>query len=186
MHMTDRNLRILVDMDDTITTLLEPWVWRLNDKYGLCVSADSVAEWDVSRFFPTLTRDQVYEVLSEKELWERVSPILYANDVLYEWRARGHEVFVVTSAWYNTIELKWECLKKYFPFIKWSDVIVTSHKQLIDGDVLIDDGPHNLIGGEYHKILFNAPHNRSFYETAHGMHRCVSWAEVFKVVSSLY
>ena len=27
---------------------------------------------------------------------------------------------------------------------------------------MIDDGIHNLIGGEYKKILFDAPYNRSF------------------------
>lgn len=182
--MENKKLKILVDMDDTITTLLGPWVWRLNEKYGLDVQESSVVEWDVSKFFPTLTRNQVYEVLSERELWKMVTPILYANDVLYSWRAMGHEVYVVTSAWYNTIELKWECLKKFFPFLKWSDVIVASHKQMIDGDVLIDDGPHNLVGGNYRKILFDAPHNWSFDETAHGIQRCVSWAEVFKEVSS--
>ena len=43
----------------------------------------------------------------------------------------------------NLIQSCFDCL------LTWDQVIVTSRKQLIRGDVLIDDGIHNLEGGQY-------------------------------------
>lgn len=37
---------------------------------------------------------------------------------------------------------------------------------MINGDVLVDDAPHNLVGGRYKKILFDKPWNRSFNESS--------------------
>lgn len=37
-----------------------------------------------------------------------------------------------------------DLLFRWFPFITWDQVIITSRKQFIKGDVLIDDGIHNL------------------------------------------
>ncbi len=49
------------------------------------------------------------------------------------------------------------------------------NKQLVKGDILIDDNPHNLVGGEYIPILFDRPHN---HDKAHGITRAQTWEEV--------
>ena len=92
--------------------------------------------------------------------------------------AEGHEIYVVTATHYKTLRAKMErVLFRYFPFLDWSHVIITENKHLIRGDVLIDDGPHNLTGGTYRKILFEAGHNLSFDEKSVGAVRVRSWEE---------
>lgn len=76
-------------------------------------------------------------------------------------------------------------LFKYFPFLTWNDVIITSHKQLVNGDVLIDDGIHNLEGGNYFKILMTAQHNKKYDAEANGMLRVGTWAEVYTAITAL-
>jgi 5'(3')-deoxyribonucleotidase len=78
-----------------------------------------------------------------------------------------------------------DLLFRWFPFISWDQVIITKRKQLIKGDVLIDDGIHNLEGGDYVKILMTAPHNRSYDAEGNGMIRVSSWKEIEKVISEL-
>ena len=78
-----------------------------------------------------------------------------------------------------------EVLFRYFPFLTWDQVIVTTRKQLIRGDVLIDDGIHNLEGGNYRKILFTAPHNRYYDAAAHDMIRVNSWEEIVPVIDAM-
>lgn len=51
---------------------------------------------------------------------------------------------------------------KYFPFLSWKNVIITSSKKMIKGDVLIDDGIHNLLDGDYKKILMTAVRDQRF------------------------
>ena len=64
-------------------------------------------------------------------------------------------------------------------------MIITSRKQLIRGDVLIDDGIHNLEGGDYAKILVTAPHNIDYDAEANGMIRVKDWDEILSAVEML-
>lgn len=61
-------MTILIDMDDTIESLLKAWVSGVNRKYGRSVSYEDVDSWDVSAAFPGLTHEQVYAVPLEKGL----------------------------------------------------------------------------------------------------------------------
>lgn len=100
--------------------------------------------------------------------------------------ADGHTVLIVTTSNYQTLAAKMEqVLFHYFPFLTWNDVIITAHKQLIKGDVLIDDGIHNLEGGDYFKILMTAPHNRCYDADKNRMYRVTSWSETYSVIQAL-
>lgn len=177
---------ILVDMDDTIEQLLRAWLKSVNNKYGTSVEYDDVTEWDVSAPFPTLTREQVYSVIDEPGFWGTVEPIPDAPEVLKRLMDVGHEVYIVTATQYKSLAEKMDdLLFKYFPFITWDHVIITSHKQMIRGDVLIDDGVHNLEGGEYRKILIESSSNKNYDAEANGMIRVRSWLEIERVIEEI-
>ena len=55
----------------------------------------------------------------------------------------------------------------------------------VRGDVLIDDGIHNLEGGNYRTILFTAPHNRFYDAEANGMIRVHTWEEVVRIIDDM-
>ena len=78
-----------------------------------------------------------------------------------------------------------ELLFRRFPFLSWNQLIITSRKQMIRGDVLIDDGVHNHLGGDYKKILVTAGHNRSYDAEANGMIRVRNWTEILDVIEKL-
>lgn len=69
-----------------------------------------------------------------------------------------------------------------FPFLDTNHIIIAHNKQMVRGDVLIDDGPHNLVNGQYFRILFDAPHNRGFNEKKYGMYRAVGWEQVYQLI----
>lgn len=71
-------------------------------------------------------------------------------------------------------------IETYFPFIDAAHFITCTHKQLIRGDILVDDGPHNF-GGSYIPILFDAVHNRN-YKTKYRAH---NWQEVYNIIQQL-
>ena len=177
---------ILVDMDDTIELLVKAWVAGVNEKYGRSVPVDEVRSWDVSAAFPGLTRQQVYDVPFQPGFWKTVEPMEGAAEALQRMIAAGHEVFIVTATPYEVMfEKMSEVLFRYFPFLTLDQVIVTSRKQLIRGDVLIDDGIHNLEGGQYRKILMTAHHNLYYDAEANGMVRVRTWEEVEQVIAQM-
>lgn len=177
---------ILIDMDDTIENLSIEWVKYINRLYGTDVDPYSLRDFNVSLAFPTLTYEQVYGITLEEELWKYVRPIDGAVHYVKKLIDDGHRVYIVTSTEYESIRYKMEhVLFKYFPYLTWKDVIITANKQLIKGDVLVDDGIHNLVGGDYEKILFTAPHNCEYDAEANGMTRVNTWAEVYETINTL-
>lgn len=179
-------MRILVDMDDTIEYLVKAWIHNVNIKYNKTVEYEEVLYWDVSKVYPDLTRDQVYETLTVPGFWKTVEPVPGAADALQKFMREGHEVFIVTSTPYSSIPEKMhDLLFRHFPFLSWEQVIITSKKQLLQGDVLIDDGVHNMIGGKYLKILMTAPHNRDYSAEENGMIRVHNWLEIEHIIDAV-
>lgn len=176
-------MTILVDMDDVLEDLSGAWIDFLNSEYGTEVDKNAPKEWDMGKSFPDLTKAQVYAPLYDPDFWRTVKPIDGAAKTLERLIHEGYEVFVVTASNYSTLQTKMEdVLFRYFPFLDWSNVIVASNKQMIRGDILVDDAPHNLLDGDYIKILMDAPHNRSFDAGMYGVYRAHSWAEIYRII----
>ena len=179
-------MTILVDMDDTIEQLLSAWLRAANEKYGRNVAFGDSTSWDVSAAYPGLTHEQIYEIPLQPGFWKTVEPIPGAAEALQRFIAAGHKVFIVTATPYESVTEKMrDLLFRWFPFLTWDQVIITSNKQMIRGDVLIDDGVHNLVGGDYAKILVTAPYNKDFDAEANGMIRVNNWAEIEETVQKL-
>lgn len=181
-----RKLTILVDMDDTIENLIGTWVEYLNERFGTSVSHEDITEWDMTKAFPSLTKAEVFSPIFENDFWKRVPPIDGAAEALQKLIEEGHRVIIVTASAYQTLAVKMDdVLFRYFPFLSWDNVIITSQKQLIRGDVLVDDGIHNLEGGKYYKILVDGPHNRYYDAKANGMFRATSWKQIYEVIEDI-
>ena len=179
-------MTILIDMDDTMEQLLQAWLECVNTRYGRNVAYTDIQDWDITKAYPGLTREQVYGVVLENDFWKTVKPMPHAQEVIQYFMEQGHQVLIVTASSYESLYGKMAYhLFHHFPFLSWDQVIITSRKQLIRGDVLIDDGPHNLEGGSYHKILVSCPHNRGYDEKAQGMLRVDNWLEIREAVDRL-
>ena len=178
-----KQLTILVDMDDVLEHLVPAWIAWLNERHGTSVKEEDMVEWELEKVFPMLTHSQVWEPLEYAEFWDTVRPVKDAAKTVYQLMADGHEVYVVTHAPLYTIVPKIErVLFRYFPFIDMRHVIFARNKQMIRGDILIDDGPHNLIDSNYISILMDRPHNRNFDNKSFHIIRVHNWQEIYELV----
>ena len=179
-------MTILVDMDDTIELLLEALVERANERFHRNATVDDVTDWSIVCAFPGIAKRQILDFMREPDFWDGVKPMPGAAEGLKHFMDEGHRVYIVTATESEHVAVKMEkVLFRYFPFLTWDQVIITSRKQMIRGDVLIDDGIHNLEGGEYRKILFTAPYNRDYDAEANGMIRVHSWAEIVEIIDRM-
>lgn len=177
-------MTILVDMDDTIENLSVVWVDYLNKKYGTSVRYEDVKSYDLKLAFYCLSEAEIYSVLLEKELWETVKPLKNAPEYLEKLKNDGHKVYLLTATHPSNASMKYELVvKRYFPSVAYDEVIIASKKQMVKADVLIDDYPPNLIGGEYHGILFTANHNRDFDTAGNGLVRADNWEQVYQIIN---
>lgn len=180
-----RKLTILVDMDDTIENLLDVWVAYLNEHYGTSVRKEDITEWDLSKAFPTIEGDKIYSALLDETLWDAVRPLPGAVKYLKKLIDDGNEVFIVTASHPDSVRAKMnKVLFRYFPYITYQNVIIASKKQLISGDILIDDAPHNM-GGQYFGMLFTAPHNKSITDESLSKMNAIrvkDWKEIYELI----
>lgn len=176
-------ITLLVDMDDTIEDLLPAWVGWLNAANRLHVDAESITDWNIAKFFPTLNEEDIYSPLVTEKFWQTVKPKLGAATYLKKLVADGFNLYICTCSSYLTIRTKLDCiLGRYFPFIPYDRVITIRDKQLLNGDILVDDGIHNLIGGNYVKLLMTAPHNKLYDAESNGMVRVDNWGEAYNQI----
>lgn len=157
-----KTFTILVDMDNVLENLDAVWVDELNKRHGLSMTPDDITEWDMAKFYPTLSRTQVFAPLHDESVWKRVEPLPGAQEAVKAMKEDGHDVVVVTASHPDTVKWKYDWLAKYFSAIPYRDIVFTARKQLVRGDFLVDDAPHNLFGGSYIPIMFAAAHNRTW------------------------
>ena len=178
-----KELTILVDFDDTLNNFCEVLVDTLNKMFGTSVHHNDVKEWDLRKSFPTLTESQIFIPTYFPDFWRRVSPPPGAVEYLKKMIDDGHKIVVVTATHPSKVGMKiMQVLLRDFPYLTYKDVIISSQKQLIKGDILIDDAPHNLEGGDYYGILVDAPHNRNYDAEAHGFVRAYGWDDIYHCI----
>ena len=180
-----KKLTILCDADDTIINLLSRWLAEVNQMYGKTVCKEDIQSWDITKAYPGLTADEVLNPLYRADFWDTVTPIKGSGYYLERLIKDGHNLSIVTASNLETSGAKTAKLLKLFPFLGREQIIFTQNKQAVPGDVLIDDGVHNLIGGNYRKLLFHQPGNAAFREGEHGITRVYSWKEIYERIKNL-
>ena len=182
-----RKLRILVDMDQVLNNLLDWWVEYLNDRYNANANAQDIHIWDVTCVYPELSKEEVDRPLSEDSFWAGLSTRPDSVDTITKMMEDGHEVFIVTAASvYQTLPAKIGWLLENYPCLCWDDIVITSRKQIVSGDVLIDDAVHNLEGGDYLKILMDCPNNQGYDAEGNGMVRVSTLTDAYEVINAVF
>jgi 5'-nucleotidase len=92
-------------------------------------------------------------------------------------------VLIVSSAtqFPTSLEEKHDWLNEYFPFISWKQMVFCGTKDMIKGDIMIDDHPGNLDLFEGTKMLFTQPHN--FHVINSSYQRVANWNELLTLVN---
>jgi 5'(3')-deoxyribonucleotidase len=158
---------------------------RLNKLYDYNITENDITDWSMELFYPHLNKADIYAPVIKEDFWLKVNPSYFSKWFLRKLQSDGHKVKIVTSSFYQNLHSKMERLLDLFPTIKWQDVIITHDKQMIEGDILIDDRPDNLMGGEYAKILMDKPHNRSFNAEQNGITRVKNLVEAYKIINQI-
>lgn len=183
--MNKSDIKILIDVDDTIEDLIPAWIDWLDKKYNLAVTYEEVDCWDIYKKFPGLTKEQVYAPLFIDAFWKTVKPKSDAVAYVQKLFEDGYDIYLCTNSNLETIKRKREyIIDTYFPYLK-DKIIIISNKQMLRADFLIDDNPKNLIGGTYNKIMFKCPHNKHLSkEDKRQMYLITdSWEDIYKAIS---
>jgi 5'-nucleotidase len=156
------------------------------------VDNEDITSWNIAQFYPKVSVDEIYLPVLNPSLAPKMTPEKDSIRYTSEWVSRGHTVLVATATDIETSLAKTQWLKMHYPWFTPKYLIITQRKQLIKGDILIDDGVHNLLQDKetgieplYKRVCFDRPWNRSFDCELHGIQRVRSFEEIDKVIKEI-
>jgi 5'-nucleotidase len=156
---------IYVDVDGVVVDLMSEWLKVYNKDYNDNVTPDMLNNgWDMPQYVKSECGSKIYEYLHHPYLYDYALPIERALYGVQKLREMGHRVVFATSTPQGVEgrKLQW-LIDNHFIEPKdhvFKDYIEISDKSLLCGDILIDDGLHNVSGFKGLGILFDAPHTQ--------------------------
>lgn len=156
---------LLIDMDAILADILKTWLPLINKDYNENLAVDNITNWNIANCTKTATHDQVMEYLNNPKFFEDLDPIPGAIENLKKLHEEGFDIWIVTAPPYScdtafTGKLHW--MAKHAPFIPQDRVIFARHKGMIHGDILFDDGPHNLAEFPRTAVAMDYPFNKDY------------------------
>lgn len=157
-------MTILVNIDGVIFYTQQTLLKWTNESYAIDYSVDDITSCD---WFYTKFNDSPWTVMECEDFWKDVYVDEYAIDYILKWKHEGHTIkFITASYYYNALSFK---IRKLLNYLNGDgefddrDVIVCHDKNMVKGDILIDDNFDNAnifskIPNQY-SILYSQPWN---------------------------
>lgn len=167
-------MRIGIDVDDVLNNLVDKWVEKYNLLYRGNLQVEDITSWDICQF-SSIGAD-FYRLL-DAELWSSLRPLEGSVEITKKLQDAGHELILVTATHKKDVECKVNWLEEHFPHLDLNNLIITRRKDLVDVDVLVDDGGHNIEAFPGDVLVMDRPWNRYLGEE---YARVYSWEEIGK------
>lgn len=188
-----RPWRIGVDCDNVINNLAESIIDVYNKDYNDNLSIADITTYNMRQFFKNVSPDKFCDYFTDKRVWDNIKVLENCVATLKKYHDLGCEIYIVTATAPQNVSNKATWLQEQLPFLNMYDsLIVIKNKQMLSGDIdiLIDDCVDNLVGGYYHKILFDYPWNRYGFESyesiihmLHQKYRCKNWNDIDEAIN---
>lgn len=153
-------MRLFIDMDGVLVDLMAGWMPYLNEVTGKDIKVEDINVWGVEDVW-SIPFSKARKPLHGPSFWEDLSPYPGAVDFVETLDAMGHTVYIASSPFPsdNCAWGKKMWLEDHMPFLPYNRLVLIHDKQLLRGDMLIDDKPENLVAFKGHRVLFNQPWN---------------------------
>ncbi len=135
---------IAVDMDDTICELMPVCIQNHNRKFpDHIMTYDQCLSFNLEQTWHPKCNAKIF--FGDEGLYRHL-PLVdeYVVDEMRKIHDR-HDLIIVTAAYPTVVLDKWEWLQEHMPFIPYANFIPIKRKDLLEFDLLIDDGSHNLL-----------------------------------------
>lgn len=142
------------------------------------LTKDKVSKnWDVRQ--ATGTQDELWKIPG----FMQQMPLVADAEEGFRWIYRNYETYIVTAVPFHQQADRATWIQTIWPEVNDWDIIFTNRKELINVDVMIDDGPHNLLAcGPERSLIFDYPYNRpsleNDYAFADGWRRVLNWRQL--------
>lgn len=139
-------MRILIDLDSITVDLLQPWLNLYNADYDDHLTVEDITSWDTHLSVKPACGMKIYDYLKRPGFFAGLKPLPGAQAAIANLYAAGHRLYMVTAAPDGSATEKVHWVSEWLPFLNAKkQTVICFDKHIIDGDVLIDDSPKNLV-----------------------------------------
>ena len=178
---------LLVDIDGVCADLHTEWYRLYNLDYQDNLVAENVKSWDIHSYVKSECGRKIYNYLRSPTLYQGVKPIEGALEHIRWLKENGWRIVYVSSAVIGSLDQKarWLAEHGFIPEGKrhLPDVIFAYDKDLIRGQALIDDAPHNIETFPGMGIVMDYPWNQTIKRKHYRIH---GWKELPPLLEKLY
>ena len=173
-------------MDEVLAQFVKETLKRWNAEKNTSFRREDINMWEMETTLGAGAFERITQWLNEPSFFESLEPFPGAIEGFKELMSK-HDVVIATSLAGNIengYDSKRRWVKKYVPEFDFKNFICTSRKDLLRGDVLIDDAAHYLDAwhkaGNDRAIVVDAPWNRSNKDSV----RVANWSQILKVINA--
>lgn len=180
-------------MDNVLVSFTKAFVEACNEIYGDNISFDNEkhnADWGIQRvLYPEKSQEEhaaiIERVFNTPGFWLNMSPIANGPAAIKRLQDNGNKVYIVTMPWPTSINCfveKYYWIQRHLPFINPSHIIYCKDKDLLKGDIIIDDRPVYLQNnGCKYTIAMNYNYNKDIPTSF----RANNWTEIIDFIESI-
>ena len=156
---------LLFDVDGTVVNTPELWLNWISSKtqYKFPIEKMNYYESFDEQIKTISTNIDLYDFWRQIDLYDNLVPYKKAIDTYEDYKSRDNKILFVSHSniFPEHIRSKKAFLRKYFP--DHDGFISTDKKEMVKGDVLVDDCPHHLLKYKEHNIKSAVVLSQQFY-----------------------
>lgn len=174
-----RKLRIVVDQDQVLCQWVERILEWFNEDKGTKFTINDIKTWNMTDNLGEHSKDFLRSCMRYPELYRDLDSVEDAIEGMQFLHEQGHDVIIATAvpkcagiAYHGKLE--W--IRRNMPWFDLNNFVAIQRKDLLSGDILLDDGPHNIeawLKTKRTAVVFDAPWNRK----VKCKYRVKSWQE---------
>lgn len=168
-------------MDCVLNNLNEEWIKRYNKMYCDKLTLEDIKCWDMDKYVKPECGRAIYDILMDISMFRDLIPI--EGSIEYtEKLSQEHDLYIITATHHSNVAAKVEWLQEYFPHISVKNFITCYDKSLVNVDLLIDDGGHNIESFPNRTIVLDYAWNR-YLDRSYP--RAYTWKDVYNIVNEM-
>lgn len=171
---------VLMDLDSVVVDMVPKWFTTFNAEYGEHLDPYNYDEWDLRKLVQGPCKSCIYDILDRDGFFRDMPFIDGAEEGMRE-LVKVSDLVIATSALDNPNAARDKMLwvRENLPFVKKGNIMIGIRKDLLHGDVMVDDSPGNLRKTlARHKVVLDYPYNRKVKDAE----RVYNWTELVAAV----
>lgn len=157
MIKKNKPMSVAIDIDDVLFPCMSKAIDFCNEKYGLDMTMDEITGW-----LPCGGRvDVILECFKDPNFFATQEPYPGAQEFIAA-LSEVAEVYPTTAIPLAASSIRGLLIKKFFPQIPEDHIILTTCKNMVHTDILLDDGSHNILNSPAtYPVLMRRPWNKN-------------------------